>query len=55
MPALRHGAIGILPAGALGVSLFYHLTGCLSAVRIGATTADRELIQVRCAQAQKPG
>jgi hypothetical protein len=26
MPALRHGAIGILPAGALGVSLFYHLT-----------------------------
>jgi bis(5'-nucleosyl)-tetraphosphatase (symmetrical) len=29
--------------------------GCLSAVRIGATTADRELIQVRCAQAQKPG
>ena len=29
--------------------------GCLSAVRIGATSADRELIQVRCAQAQKPG
>jgi bis(5'-nucleosyl)-tetraphosphatase (symmetrical) len=29
--------------------------GCLSAVRMGATSADRELIQVRCAQAQKPG
>ncbi|VTU20928.1 symmetrical bis(5'-nucleosyl)-tetraphosphatase [Variovorax sp. RA8] len=29
--------------------------GCLSAVRIGAKAADRELIQVRCAQAQKPG
>lgn len=28
--------------------------GCLSAVRIGATVAERELIQVRCAQAQKP-
>src|SRR5687768_10934234 len=26
MPPLREGAIGILPAGALGVSLFYHLT-----------------------------
>jgi hypothetical protein len=24
-------------------------------VRMGATSADRELIQVRCAQAQKPG
>jgi hypothetical protein len=33
MPALREGAIGILPAGALGVSLFYHLTGELSAVK----------------------
>ena len=29
--------------------------GCLSAVRIGATLAERELIQVHCAQAQKPG
>ncbi|WP_077000117.1 symmetrical bis(5'-nucleosyl)-tetraphosphatase [Variovorax sp. KK3] len=29
--------------------------GCLSAVRMGATTAERELIQVRCKQAQKPG
>ena len=29
--------------------------GCLSAVRIGAKIMDRELIQVRCAQAQKPG
>ena len=29
--------------------------GCLSAVRIGATTQERELIQVKCAQAQKPG
>jgi bis(5'-nucleosyl)-tetraphosphatase (symmetrical) len=29
--------------------------GCLSAVRIGATPQDRELIQVRCPQAQKPG
>ena len=29
--------------------------GCLSAVRMGATTGERELIQVRCAQAQKPG
>jgi hypothetical protein len=26
MPSLREGAVGILPAGALGVSLFYHLT-----------------------------
>lgn len=35
-------------------------TGCvwggkLSAVRIGATLAERELIQVKCPQAQKPG
>jgi hypothetical protein len=30
MPPLREGAIGILPAGALGVSLFYHLTRQLS-------------------------
>src|SRR5215204_5721963 len=29
MSALRQGAIGILPAGALGVSLYYHLTGQL--------------------------
>ncbi len=29
--------------------------GCLSAVRFGATVADRELLQVRCEQAQKPG
>jgi bis(5'-nucleosyl)-tetraphosphatase (symmetrical) len=29
--------------------------GCLSAVRMGATTGERELIQVRCKQAQKPG
>jgi hypothetical protein len=29
MPMLRQGAIGILPAGALGVSLYYHLTGQL--------------------------
>lgn len=29
--------------------------GCLSAVRFGATLAERELIQVRCIQAQKPG
>jgi bis(5'-nucleosyl)-tetraphosphatase (symmetrical) len=29
--------------------------GCLSAVRIGATLAERELVQVKCAQAQKPG
>jgi len=29
--------------------------GCLSAVRIGASLAERELIQVRCPQAQKPG
>lgn len=29
--------------------------GCLSAVRFGATLAERELIQVRCPQAQKPG
>src|SRR5258708_5930619 len=27
MAALREGTVGILPAGALGVSLFYHLTG----------------------------
>lgn len=29
--------------------------GCLSAVRIGATLDQRELIQVDCEQAQKPG
>jgi bis(5'-nucleosyl)-tetraphosphatase (symmetrical) len=29
--------------------------GCLSAVRFGATLADRELIQVHCEQAQAPG
>ncbi|GAB3364997.1 MULTISPECIES: symmetrical bis(5'-nucleosyl)-tetraphosphatase [Giesbergeria] len=29
--------------------------GCLSAVRFGATLAERELLQVRCPQAQKPG
>jgi bis(5'-nucleosyl)-tetraphosphatase (symmetrical) len=29
--------------------------GCLSAVRIGATPLERELIQVKCPQAQKPG
>jgi bis(5'-nucleosyl)-tetraphosphatase (symmetrical) len=29
--------------------------GCLSAVRIGATLHERELIQVKCEQAQKPG
>jgi bis(5'-nucleosyl)-tetraphosphatase (symmetrical) len=29
--------------------------GCLSAVRIGTTLQDRELIQVQCPQAQKPG
>ncbi len=29
--------------------------GCLSAVRIGATLDQRELIQVKCEQAQKPG
>lgn len=29
--------------------------GCLSAVRIGATIDQRELIQVQCAEAQKPG
>jgi bis(5'-nucleosyl)-tetraphosphatase (symmetrical) len=29
--------------------------GCLSAVRIGATLDQRELIQVKCEAAQKPG
>jgi bis(5'-nucleosyl)-tetraphosphatase (symmetrical) len=29
--------------------------GCLSAVRIGATPDERELVQVKCEQAQKPG
>ncbi|MDM0001564.1 symmetrical bis(5'-nucleosyl)-tetraphosphatase [Variovorax sp. J22P240] len=29
--------------------------GCLSAVRIGATPQERELIQVKCPQARKPG
>jgi len=29
--------------------------GCLSAVRIGATPQERELIQVKCPRAQKPG
>ena len=29
--------------------------GCLSAVRLGATPQERELIQVKCPQAQKPG
>ncbi|MDT4849235.1 Bis(5'-nucleosyl)-tetraphosphatase, symmetrical [compost metagenome] len=29
--------------------------GCLSAVRFGATLDQRELVQVECEQAQKPG
>jgi len=29
--------------------------GCLSAARIGATPAEREHIEVKCAQSQKPG
>ena len=29
--------------------------GCLSAVRFGATLAERELLQVHCEQAQAPG
>jgi len=29
--------------------------GCLSAVRMGATPQERELIQVKCPQARKPG
>jgi len=29
--------------------------GCLSAMRFGATLADRELLQVHCEQAQQPG
>ena len=29
--------------------------GCLSAVRFGNTLSERELLQVRCKQAQKPG
>ena len=29
--------------------------GCLSAVRFGATFAERELLQVHCEQAQAPG
>jgi len=29
--------------------------GCLSAVRMGATLAERELIQVQCPETQKPG
>jgi len=29
--------------------------GCLSAVRFGATLAEREWLQVDCPQAQKPG
>ncbi|MDD2713248.1 MAG: bis(5'-nucleosyl)-tetraphosphatase (symmetrical), partial [Simplicispira sp.] len=29
--------------------------GCLSAVRFGATLAQRERLQVQCPQAQKPG
>jgi bis(5'-nucleosyl)-tetraphosphatase (symmetrical) len=29
--------------------------GCLSTMRFGATLADRELLQVHCEQAQKPG
>jgi len=29
--------------------------GCLSAVRLGATLNERELVQVHCTQAQKPG
>ena len=29
--------------------------GCLSAVRFGATLAERKLLQVHCEQAQKPG
>src|SRR5688572_8891315 len=33
MPSLREGAVGILPAGALGVSFFYHLTKQLEEIR----------------------
>lgn len=33
MVALREGAVGILPAGALGVSFFYHLTRQLEEIR----------------------
>ncbi len=29
--------------------------GCLSALRLGSSAADRELIQVKCPEAQKPG
>src|SRR5687768_5134890 len=29
MPPVLHESVGIMPAGALGVSLFYHLTGGL--------------------------
>lgn len=41
MAALREGTVGILPAGALGVSLFYHLTGELERLDGGVTFIER--------------
>lgn len=32
MKAIRHGSIGILPAGALGAAFFFHLTGRLARI-----------------------
>ena len=40
---------------ALGLDTGCVWGGCLSAVRFGATMAERERLQVQCPQAQKPG
>ena len=40
---------------ALGLDTGCVWGGCLSAVRFGATLAERERLQVQCPQAQKPG
>ena len=63
MTALREGTIGILPAGALGVSFFYHLTGELARVdekiffleRTGSTSAARLRQQTELAIADARG
>ena len=62
MPALIHGSIGILPAGALGVSFFYQLTRQLSQIDgniffleragSGSAAALREKGELRIADAR---
>lgn len=42
-------------SGVLGLDTGCVWGGCLSAVRFGNTLADRECLQIKCPQAQKPG